>query len=399
MPVVNPAILTWAREKAGYSLEDAARKIELKAAKGKMGAERLEALERGEESPSRSLLQRMSKKYHRSLLVFYLDKPPRLGSRGKDFRIAPGAEPPEYDPTVDALIRDVYMRHNLVKSLLEDEESPQISFIGAMNIDQGSDSVANSIIETLGFHIDEYRGQKSAGEAFVYLRSKIESAGVYLLLISNLGSHHTSVPSSVFRGFAIADPVAPFIVVNDQDAKAAWSFTSLHEMVHLWLGVSGISGASLEGQIEQFCNEVAARILLRHQEIQALSDIKFSSFDNMIVRISDFSEELKISRKMVTYSLFRAGIIDREVYNVLSIHFFNEWLQIKRRLREIRKPEDRGPSYYIVKKHRLGRALVNLVDRSIGDGNITYTKAGQILGVKPRNVEHLLGRRKLGGER
>jgi len=37
----------------------------------------------------------------------------------------------------------------------------------------------------------------------------------------------------------------PFIVINDQDARAAWSFTALHEVAHLGLGTTGVSPASI----------------------------------------------------------------------------------------------------------------------------------------------------------
>ena len=86
------------------------------------------------------------------------------------------------------------------------------------------------------------------------LRAKVESAGVFVLLIGNLGSHHSALGLEAFRGFALADPIAPFIVINDQDAKAAWSFTLLHELAHLWVGATGVSGQFTEGQLERFYN-------------------------------------------------------------------------------------------------------------------------------------------------
>ena len=80
MPL-NPKIFTWARETAGLTLEQAAQSIELGAARGKAGDERLAAIEAGDEAPSRPLLLRMAKAYRRPLLVFYLAAPPRTGNR------------------------------------------------------------------------------------------------------------------------------------------------------------------------------------------------------------------------------------------------------------------------------------------------------------------------------
>ncbi len=102
------------------------------------------------------------------------------------------------------------------------------------------------------------------------LRSKVEAVGIFVLLIGNLGSHHTAISVEAFRGFALADTVAPFIVINDQDAAVAWSFTLLHELAHLWLGKTGVSGRRPDAQIEKFCNDVAALILLPQHELPAI---------------------------------------------------------------------------------------------------------------------------------
>ena len=90
--------------------------------------------------------------------------------------------------------------------------------------------------ERLKFSLAAYRATKGPSEAFTYLRERVEATGVYVLLLGNRGSRHTNIPVEVFRGFAIADKIAPLIVIDDQDAKTAWSFTALHEFAHLWLG-------------------------------------------------------------------------------------------------------------------------------------------------------------------
>ncbi len=95
-----------------------------------------------------------------------------------------------------------------------------------------------------------------------------QAAGIFVLLIGNLGSHHTALDVELFRGFALSDKVAPFVVIaNDQDSEQAWSFTLLHELAHIWLGQTGVSSGRPTSAIETFCNDVAGRVLLPSDEI------------------------------------------------------------------------------------------------------------------------------------
>ena len=72
--------------------------------------------------------------------------------------------------------------------------------------------------------------------------------------------------------------------------------------------------------------------------------------------------------------------------------YASRWSQFRERRREqAREAESSsGPSYYTVRKHRLGSALVNLVGRTLRANELTHTKAAKVLGVKPSNVEPLL---------
>src|SRR5215218_7547968 len=106
----NPQILTWARERAGLSLEEAARALGLSGANA---VARLEEMEAGEREPTRRQIGEMAKKYRRPLLTFYLQAPPEAGKRTHDFRTLPeraaGSE-----AVLDALVRDVKARQALV---------------------------------------------------------------------------------------------------------------------------------------------------------------------------------------------------------------------------------------------------------------------------------------------
>jgi Zn-dependent peptidase ImmA (M78 family)/transcriptional regulator with XRE-family HTH domain len=385
MSAIQPQILTWARETAGLSLEDAAHALGLKEARGKAGVDRLAALEAGTDEPARPLLLKMAKTYRRPLLVFYLGAPPQIGDRGQDFRTLPGPE--RYNPDLDALIRDIKGRQGLIRSMLEDNEATPLDFIGSAKTSMPATILAKRVAERLQFSLNEFRATKTPDEAFAYLRARIEATGVFVLLLGNLGSHHTNIPVEIFRGFALADPIAPMIVINDQDARSAWSFTALHELVHLWLGDTGVS-ADANSAIEQYCNDVAGEILLPAAELTAFP--KVIILEKAVPEISTFAESRRVSRAMVAYKLLRAGIITKPLWSQLNEHFRKEWLLYKQRQADKQKQSESGPSYYVVRRHRVGAALLGLVRRSLDEGNITYTKASRVLGVKPRNVEPLL---------
>jgi Zn-dependent peptidase ImmA (M78 family) len=387
MPI-NPHILTWARDTAGLSVEDAARQLQFKDTRERTAADRLNALEAGEQEPSRSVLARMAQIYHRSLLVFYLSEPPRQGDRGQDFRRAPG-HVPEYDPTLDALIRDIRGRQSIVKDLLEQTDTKRVDYVASATTAVASTELARLITARLGFSIAEFRRQPTNDAAFAYLRERIEASGAYVLLLGNLGSHHTNIPGRTFRGYAIADPIAPFIVINDQDAKVSWAFTALHELTHVWLGATGVSGESIDTQLESYCNGVAGEMLLPEGEIDELRYLRNATTQQTVQAISQFANGRKISRGMVAYKLQRVNIITLPRWRELEQHYHDEWLVTQAR----RATEDRGeggPSFYVVRRHRLGRALVDLVRNSLPEGFITHTRAGLVLGVKPRNVDPLI---------
>ena len=388
---VNPKILAWARDTAGLTVDQAAHALQFQDTRDRSAAQRLMALEMGEEQPSRSVLLRMSKAYRRALLVFYLAQPPRMGDRGQDFRTVPGGTPPEYSPLLDALIRDIRGRQTAVHGLMEETDAPPVDFIGTATMNARPENLAHRITDRLQFSLDEFRRQPDVNRAFGYLREKIEAVGVYVLLLGNLGSRHTNISVDVFRGFAIADRIAPFIVINDQDAQAAWSFTVLHEMAHLWLGTTGISSTSTEARIEKYCNDIAGDILLPTAEIRALADLRRATVNELINLISPFANARKISRAMVAYKLLRADAIDERTWREVADRLREEWLETRRRQAQEETPASPGgPSYYVVKRHRLGNALLDIIRRSLTEGIISPTKAAQVLGVKPRNVDPLI---------
>ncbi len=379
----NPEIFRWARESAGLELEGAARAIGIVS-------QSLVAIELGEKDPSRTTLSKMAKVYRRSLLTFYLPAPPRKGDRGEDFRTVFADRTIEADAGVDALVRDLRTRQRLVRAVLEDDEDVRpLAFVGSASMNDGAPALVKSIEQMLGITREQYRAQKDAESAFAILREHAEHAGVFVLLIGNLGSHHSAIPVEAFRGFAIADPIAPFVVINDGDAKAAWSFTLLHELAHLCLGTTGVSGGGVpEMKIERFCNEVASEFLLPRADIQVIN-LAGLDLDMQIASVSDHANRWRVSRALVAYGLFKAGHISLEAWRALDTGIRERWVAERRREKE-KLRDSSGPSYYVVRRHRLGHAILEFARRYTDAGTLSPSKAAKVLGVKPRSVFPLL---------
>lgn len=390
MTVVKPSILKWARESAGLSLEEAAAKVGIRDARGVSGEDRLLALETEDGEVSRPVLLKMAKVYRRPLVSFYLEEPPVRGDRGEDFRTLPDQHTAG-EPIVDALVRDIRSRQAMVRAVLVNEEEAQpLAFVGSMSRNDGVGPVLASIRKTLGLDLAAFRAQGSAEAGFSMLRRQVEMAGVYVLLIGNLGSHHSAIDVDAFRGFALADPIAPFVVINDQDAKTAWSFTLLHEVAHLWIGATGVSGGHIEGATEQFCNDVASSFLLPEGDLKQLR-VQIAGDQAEIARqITEFANEHLVSRSLVAYRLFRAGALDQGAWRNLTEKFKGEWLRNRTAQRERARGQGGGPNYYIIRRHRLGSALLSFVARNMSEGVLTPTRAGKLLGVKARSVHPLL---------
>jgi Zn-dependent peptidase ImmA (M78 family) len=391
MPKVNPQILFWARETAGLSEGQAATKLKIRGVSGLTPVERLRAMESGERDPTRAMLVAMAKAYRRPLLCFYLDRVPAPGERGNDFRTLPEDHPAVNEALLDALIRNVQARQSLIRSaILDEDENYSLAFVGSAKRSDGLRRLLTSIQSAVDLPLDRFRDAHGADEAFQVLREHVEALGVFVLLLGNLGSHHTDIDLDTFRGFAIADDVAPFVVINDHDQEGAWSFTLLHELVHLWLGQTGVSGGFPEQGIEKFCNDIASEFLLPEAELSNLRTTASRSLQLVVAAINEFATERNISRSMVAYRLYRANAIDKTRWQKLHSVFRHRWYENRNEQRLKSKASTGGPNYYVVRRHRLGAALLGTTARFMAAGLLTTTKAGRILGVKAKNVEHLL---------
>jgi len=398
---INPEILVWARESAGLGVEEAAQKLALTDSGKESRGQKLLEFERGSRLPTRSQLSKFAKTYRRPLVAFYMAAPPEKAPRGEDFRSKGNEVSLRENALLDALLRDMKARQEMMRDILEDlDEAAPKDFVSSSSLTDRVEDVAQRIATALGIPRRRSDWGDSADVFFKRLRTEAERLGVFVLLAGDLGSYRSALTEDVFRGFAVADPVAPFIVINDHDARTARAFTLLHELAHIYIGKSGISGIpesvkddSDEGKVEQFCNDVAGLILLpRDFAAQRPADL---SQDNRGVAeryIEDVAKRWMVSEPLVAFRLRRLGWISAAHYRELSNSFSERWASFKATTKAANQLKEGGPDYYVLKQSRLGDALVGFVRRSVRESRLTHTRAARILGVKPSSVEPLLRR-------
>lgn len=388
---VNPALLRWAREEAGLSLEQAVQRAGIADTKKRTAIERLQEWETNQAAPTRTQAENLAKAYYRPVLTFYLRAPPAQAKQIPDFR-AIGDHPAAHGGNIlAALVRRMRARQmEVVELLTEDtDEVEPLPFIGRFQQDAAPEAIALDIRSELAFDFGTQRALRDRDALFRFLRRLAEEAGIFVLLQGNLGSYHTDIEPEEFRGIALVDPVAPFIVINSNDAKAAHTFTLVHELAHLWLGEAGISNLSPfagDGDalgLEALCNRVAAEFLMPRKAFEeAWRHVEKRNLEKAVAVLAD---DFSISRAAAANRLWKLGAIHENDWWNLYRGYQVDW----RRHREKLKERDGGANYFNTKRSQLGAALIRTVLGAVDAGALTYTRASRILGVNAKSFDGL----------
>lgn len=241
---MNPDMFQWARETAGLSLDEAASLLDMPT------PAELQGFESGVMKPDPRLLERFSHLYRRPLLTFYLERPPPADDHGIDFR-APAIDR-KTRGREDADVRDIFVRHLLLRDAVSDLEELARLFVGQGDGQCPPGVAAAGIRQAIRFDLRRYRELTRADHCFDYLRRRVESAGIFVLpLPAEFG----------LRGVAIADPIAPLVVLNVQHDPEDSVHGLLHELIHIWLGQTAVCGPHQPHETEQYCDAVAHELL------------------------------------------------------------------------------------------------------------------------------------------
>lgn len=154
-----------------------------------------------------------------------------------------------------------------------------------------------------------------------------------------------------------------------------------------WLIFGSGKPASAATTARLLSRDSVTRLLPVSCSLQESSNCDATDFDDLRERIGTFAATRNLSRKMVAYNLLRSNAITAAVYRNLSDVFDAERTGQKKD----QEKGERGPDYYVVRRHRVGSGLIGLVGRMVAVGALSTPEAGKVLGVKPTAVGRILG--------
>lgn len=385
MASINPEVLKWARIDAALSLQEAADRLGFKSSRKSEASDKLLAIESGEVEVSKTQLENMSRVYRKSLLVLYSSEIPKKQVIATDYRKRNSSVTSREDALLNTLLLDYSVRQSILKnSITEDEDYKPLSYIGSLTDKASSETIKKLIVDITGFDLNAYRKTKNIGDAFNYARKCVENAGIFVILVADLGNYYTKLDTNVFRGFSLVDDYAPMVVINSNDGKGALVFTLFHEFTHLILGESSISNGDDTNEIEKLCDQVAADILTNESDYASFNLDPNADFYHALALVEEFANEMKLSYTAVAYNLLKRELIDKQLYEQLEDYYREKFIADKE------KKSKGSPNYHVLKNYQNGKFLTGIVSDLLGDGLMTYRDASKVLGTKQMTLHTLL---------
>jgi len=383
---LNPAVLKWAREWRGRTLEEAAKK-----AKKDVGV--IEAWERGEKTPTVRQARALVAYYDRHFLELLLPEPPDLppSTALPDFRMHRDVHAPSQDWELQDELRWVETQRINALDLYQEIGEAPVAFPSDLfaTLTESVERKAALTRELLKFPVEE-QVQLTRAEADklpTLLRTLLESIGLLTL-------RRTSLAKLKVRGICIAEFPLPTIVITSE-TPTAQAFSLVHEFGHVLLKQSGVSGVSDRtadaSTVEGWCNRFAAAFLMPAHFIEDLAGPRPMRPAAMIEddRLASFARTLRVSPHAMLVRLVQLGYVHRAYYQDAKKPEFDRQESVKR--------GGGQPEYYGVRyRSTQGDLYTGLVLEAWSMGRITNHKAGEFMGI--RNMSHLEDiRRHFGG--
>lgn len=370
---VQPAILKWARESLGLSIEDVALSL-------KRETQEVTAWESGAAAPTYPQLEDLAYRlYKRPLATFFLPRPPTEPNLKKEFRTLPDFELDRLAADTRYQLRLAYAFQISLKELNEGVNPAPRKIFRDLPLEFSADikQSAQRVREYLGISLDVQIGWKSDEDALKAWRNAIEEAGLFVF-------KHSFKQKDV-SGFCLVDEQFPVIYLNNSTSKTRQVFSLLHELTHVLMHVNAISITdesyidflpSAQKRVERFCNAVAAEMLIPSDDFKMRLRGENEITHALIARLA---RRYHVSREAVLRRLLDARLVDRQYYQ----QAVEQWKQ------EVEGSGKPGGDYYATQASYLGEHYLRLVFGKHYQGRLSLEQVADYLGVRTKSVAGL----------
>jgi len=369
---VRREMLGWACARAGLDARDLARRIP-----------QLVEWERGKKQPTLRQLEEFAKATHTPVGFLFLDQPPEEHVPIPDFRTV--ADAGVRGPSPD-LLDTLYLcqqRQDWYRDFARSTGARPLSIVGAVRVHEDVVQTAATIRHALGFDVDARRQMPTWTDALRRFIEQADTLGVLVMVSGVVGSNNRRrLDPREFRGFALADELAPLVFVNGADSKSAQMFTLAHELVHIWVGQTALSDADASAPpaqaLERWCNQVAAELL-----------VPMETFRGELDRAAELRPELdRLARRFKVSTL----VILRRMHDAGSLRGDAYWQAYEHELARLRElPRGSGGDFYLTLGARAGKRFARALVASTLEGRSSFTEAFRLLGFKKMSTFRELG--------
>jgi Zn-dependent peptidase ImmA (M78 family) len=364
MPI-TPAVVQWARERAGYALEDASRIFK-----------KIAAWEAGEALPTYAQVEQMAEKFKTPVAVFFFPKPPAVPPIEQSFRTLTTDDFAAIPRTVRFFLRrGQAMQINLAELNDGKNQAPRLITRDLKYTPNAPlDKIATEVRAYLGVSIEEQASWKSVDEALEAWREVFATrAGVFVF--------KDAFHAPNYFGFCLYDDEFPIIYVNNSSAKSRQIFTLFHELGHLLFHTSGIDilddpflnhlGGAAQ-KIEITCNGLAAQVLVPDELLDSmLTGVKVGR-----QAASQFADHFNVSREVIYRKFFDRGLIDGSEYQAAT----KEWAA------QMKSKESDSGNYYNSHRAYLGQRYIDLAFTRYYQQRFDRRQLAEYLNLKPKNL-------------
>jgi len=373
---IQPAVMQWARESVGLSVEDVAGRLDKRP-------DDISNWESGADAPTYVQLERLAYEvYKRPIAIFFLPAPPQENRPQSEFRTLPAFDLNNLASDTFLHIRKAHAYQIALRELFDGKNPAErkIWRVCPLDLRHSPANAAVAIRHELGITVEEQAKWGDDSDALQYWRQAIERRGVFVF--------KNSFKQKEISGFCLRDDEFPLIYLNNSTTKTRQIFSLLHELAHLLFNINGLSKFDQsyvtqlpqhERKIEVFCNAVASEVLMPGPDFnRQVANLPADLSDAPDAVFSKLARRYGVSREAVLRRFLDLGRVGQQFYEQKAA----EWTG------QIKKAKGGGDWYATTGTYVSDRMLTEVFGRYFRN-QVSAAQAAEYLGVAPKNLAGL----------